>query len=178
VRLPDEMNDHFRVRVELDTENVVGSYARGEFDLCIVSVSNVARVNRVFEQAGVPYGPRLEPGSEASKEAMRKRRCDAGAGSAGKHAKVFGRKAAASKDLVVAKNAGVGSSKTIPSKTTPLKAAPSRDIPAKTAAVPKAGAPPKASATEEVVTPWCTVASSVAPTVPLQCFVVVATVKT
>jgi hypothetical protein len=41
----------------------------------------------------VPYGPRLEPGSNASKEAAIKRRNDAGAKLAGKRAKVFGQKA-------------------------------------------------------------------------------------
>jgi hypothetical protein len=94
-RLPGEMNDHFRPRVELAAENVVLSYVREEHDVCITAVPNEGRLNRVFEQAGVPYGPWLEPGSNASKEAAIKRRNDAGAGLAGKRVKVSGQKAAA-----------------------------------------------------------------------------------
>jgi hypothetical protein len=41
--------------------------------VCIASVLNRGRVNRLFKQADVPYGPCLEPGSEASKEAVRKK---------------------------------------------------------------------------------------------------------
>jgi hypothetical protein len=48
--------------------------------VCVVSVSYRDRVNWVFEQAGVPYSPRSELGSEASKEAVRKRRDDVGVG--------------------------------------------------------------------------------------------------
>jgi hypothetical protein len=43
----------------------------------------------------VPYGPYLEPGSEASKEAAKKRKNDVNTGSAGKQAKIYGGKAAA-----------------------------------------------------------------------------------
>jgi hypothetical protein len=71
-RLPSEMNDIFWVRVEQAAVNVVGRYARGEHDACIAVVLNNGWVNRVFEQAGVPYEPRLVHGSEASKEAMKK----------------------------------------------------------------------------------------------------------
>jgi hypothetical protein len=41
---------------------------------------NQGRVNRVFENAGVPYGPRLELSSEASEEATKKRKQDVGVG--------------------------------------------------------------------------------------------------
>jgi hypothetical protein len=54
------MNDGFRVRVELAAANVVGRYACGEHKVCVAAVSNEDRVNRVFEQAGVPYGPHME----------------------------------------------------------------------------------------------------------------------
>jgi hypothetical protein len=82
-RHPDEMNGHFRVRVELAVENIMGGgggYAHAEHDVCVVSVSYRDRVNWVFEQAGVTYSPRSELGSEASKEAVRKRRDDVGVG--------------------------------------------------------------------------------------------------
>jgi hypothetical protein len=70
--------------------NVVTRYARKEHDTCVAVVPNNGRVNRVFEQAGVPYGPRLALGSKASKEAMKKRKSDAGAGPMGKRAKASG----------------------------------------------------------------------------------------
>jgi hypothetical protein len=79
VRLPNKTNDYFHVRVEHATENIVGSYAREEHDVCIASVPNGGRVNRVFDQAGMPYGPCLEPGSEVSKEVVIKRKDDASA---------------------------------------------------------------------------------------------------
>jgi hypothetical protein len=71
-RLPGETTDGFRARVELVAVNVVWRYARGEHDACILVVLNGGRVNRVFEQADVPYMPRLVPRSEASKEAEKK----------------------------------------------------------------------------------------------------------
>jgi hypothetical protein len=57
VRLPEETNDGFRGRVELDVVNIIGRYAHGEHDVCVVALPNDGRVNRVFEQAGVAYGP-------------------------------------------------------------------------------------------------------------------------
>jgi hypothetical protein len=84
------MDDHFRARVELAAVNVVGRYARGEHDACIAVVLNMGRLNRVFEQASVPYGPRLVPKSKASKEVVKKRKNDAGTGPIGKHTKVSG----------------------------------------------------------------------------------------
>jgi hypothetical protein len=68
VRLPEEMNDGFVARVELAAVNVVGLYARREHKVCAKAVLNDGQVNRVFEQLGVPYGPRLEHGSEACEE--------------------------------------------------------------------------------------------------------------
>jgi hypothetical protein len=67
--LTDETDDHFHARVELADENVMRSYACGEHDACLTTVPNGGRLNHVFEQASVPYGPCLEPGSKASKEA-------------------------------------------------------------------------------------------------------------
>jgi hypothetical protein len=151
VRLPDETNDHFRARVELAIENVMGRYARGEHDVCIMSVPNEGRVNRVFKHAGVPYGPCSEPRSEASKEAAKKRRDNADAGPARKHAKVSGWKATTPKALVVAKGTSATSSKMARSKSTPSKAAPSKPIPVMIAAESKAGAPRKASVAMKAV---------------------------
>jgi hypothetical protein len=83
-RLPNETNDSFVARVEPAAANVIGRYARGEHDVCIVVVPNEGRANWVFEQVGVPCGPRLEPGSEASKEAVQKCKSDVGTAPAGK----------------------------------------------------------------------------------------------
>jgi hypothetical protein len=89
----------------------------------------------------VSYGPWLELGSKASKEAVRKRRNDAGAEPTGKHAKVSGRKAMAPKGTSAA------SSKDAFSKVAPLKAAPSHTKPMlKAGAAPKASVPLKAGA--------------------------------
>jgi hypothetical protein len=39
-RLPEDSNDHFRARVELAAENVMGSYIHGEHDACILALPN------------------------------------------------------------------------------------------------------------------------------------------
>jgi hypothetical protein len=87
-RLPEETNDGFRARVELAIAYVVGRYARGEHKVCVEVVPNRGRVNWVFEHAGVPYGPHLEPGSKACDEATKKRNQDASIGPSTKCAKV------------------------------------------------------------------------------------------
>jgi hypothetical protein len=60
-KLQGESNDRFLARIELGTENAVGSYVRVEHDACIMVLSNGGRLNQVFEKAGVPYSPRLDP---------------------------------------------------------------------------------------------------------------------
>jgi hypothetical protein len=47
--------------------------ARGKHKACIEDLPNQGRVNRVFEHAGVPYIPHLEPDSEVSEEVARKK---------------------------------------------------------------------------------------------------------
>jgi hypothetical protein len=59
----------------------------------------------------VSYGPHLEPGSKASKEAMKKRKNDAGIRPVGKHAKVSGQKGTALKAPMATKRTGAASSK-------------------------------------------------------------------
>jgi hypothetical protein len=47
--------------MEMDAERVVESYGRKENEACIlVMLPNGGRLNRVFEQMGVAYAPRLE----------------------------------------------------------------------------------------------------------------------
>jgi hypothetical protein len=48
-RRPEEMNDGFRVRVELVATNIVGRYARKEHKVCVETVLNGGWVNIVFE---------------------------------------------------------------------------------------------------------------------------------
>jgi hypothetical protein len=136
--LPDEMNDNFVAMVELAVANVTGRYASGEHYVCITTVPNGGQVNRVFEQANVPYGPRLEPRSEASKEATQKRKSDAGVVPVGKCAKVSGRKVILSKTAVAAKSAGVALSKTVSMKEAPTKSTPKTTV-APGADIPRPG---------------------------------------
>jgi hypothetical protein len=55
-RLEGESIDHFLVRVELDVENVVGSYSHVDHDACIKAIPNGGRLNRVFEKVGAACG--------------------------------------------------------------------------------------------------------------------------
>jgi hypothetical protein len=61
--------------VEMDAERVVESYGRKENEAYIlVMLPNGGRLNRVFEQMGVAYAPRLEPGTKAFTTATKKRK--------------------------------------------------------------------------------------------------------
>jgi hypothetical protein len=53
----DEDDIQFLARVELEAEDIVGSCTRPEHDAGIMSLRNKGRLNRVFEVAGVAYGP-------------------------------------------------------------------------------------------------------------------------
>jgi hypothetical protein len=138
-RLVEETNDQFWVRVELAIVNVVGMYAHGMHEACIVMVPSMGRLNRVFEQGGVPYGPRLVPGSQASKEATEKRKNDSSVGPARKHVKLSSRKAMAPKVPTAPKGTGAASSKTALAKAAHKKS------------MPKAGAPQKTIVLENTV---------------------------
>jgi hypothetical protein len=48
----------FLARVELEAEGIAGSYTKPEHDACLAHMHNGGRLNRVFELAGVTYGPR------------------------------------------------------------------------------------------------------------------------
>jgi hypothetical protein len=152
-RRPEEMNDGFRVRVELAAVNVVGWYAYREHKVCVEAVPNEGRVNRVFEKAGIPYGPRLEPGFEACKEAMKKRKSDVGVGPSGKCTKVSGQKAVPAKMSVAPKGVSVVSLKTVLVKATHAKL------------VPKANVAPGTSVPSRTVAPSATAASKTPTTV-------------
>jgi hypothetical protein len=73
-RLPKESVDRFCVKVELTAVGIVGRYTHGEHKVYIQALLNGGRVNRVFEYAGVPYEPCLEPDSEVSEDAAKKRK--------------------------------------------------------------------------------------------------------
>jgi hypothetical protein len=70
--LPEETVDGFCARMELAIVDIVRRYTRGEHKGCIKILPNQDRVNMVFERADVPYGPRLDLGSEASEKPPRK----------------------------------------------------------------------------------------------------------
>jgi hypothetical protein len=140
--------------VELATVNVVGRYARGEHDVCIALVLNMGRLNRVFEQVDVPYGPRLEPGSEASKEAAKKRKDDADAKPTGKCTKVSSRKVMALKAPAVPRGLSIALSKMALVKATPTphaKFAPKASALLRASVSSKAGAPSKVGAPTKAV---------------------------
>jgi hypothetical protein len=162
-RLMEEMDDIFRARVELATVNVFWRYARGEHDACIAVASNMGWLNRVFEQAGVPYGPRLEPGSEASKEATGKRKNDSGIRPVGKHVKVSGRKAMALKVPTTPKGMGAASSKAPLAKAAHTKAVSKGSVAPGASVPPKAGAPLRA-AVSKITATVTTPKASVTPT--------------
>jgi hypothetical protein len=136
----EDMNDGLRARVELATMNVVDRYARKEHKVCVEMVPNGDRVNKVFEQASVPYGPRLEPGSEVCEEATKKRKSDLGVEPSGKCTNVSGRKAVPTKVSAQPKGVSIASLKIVLAKAThatqALKAgvAPGTSVPPRTVA--------------------------------------------
>jgi hypothetical protein len=117
-RHPEETNDGFRARVELAVVNVVGWYVRGEHKACVEMVPNGGQVNIVFEQASVPYGPRLEPGSEACEEVTKRKKSDTSFRPSRKHAKVSGQKTMPMKASMAPKGASATPSKTVLAKAT------------------------------------------------------------
>jgi hypothetical protein len=77
VRKDDNEDDvQFLARVELEAEDIVGSYTKVEHDACLAHVCNRGRLNRVFELAGVTYGPRPVSDIDEFTEATRKRNLD------------------------------------------------------------------------------------------------------
>jgi hypothetical protein len=105
--------------VEIATANVVVRYTCGEHRLCIETLPNGGRVNKVFEEASIPYEPRLEPGSEACEEAAKRRKNDAGTRPSVKHAKMSGWKTMHVKASVAPKGMGAESSKTVLARAPP-----------------------------------------------------------
>jgi hypothetical protein len=83
----DEDDIQCFARVELEAENVVGSYSCPEHEACVKCLPNRGWLNHVFELARVVYRPRLKPGTEAHTEASKKRKVDAQSKTSGKRAK-------------------------------------------------------------------------------------------
>jgi hypothetical protein len=161
-RLPEEANDSFQVRVELLVANVVGRYACGEHKVCVETISNGGQVNWVFEQAGISYGPRLEPGSEACEEAAEKRKSDTGAGPSGKCAKISGWNVVPAKASVAPKGVSVASSKTVLAKATHASQAPNVGVAPRTSVPLRAMAPLVTVMSKTTVTVAATVTASMA----------------
>jgi hypothetical protein len=93
IRKDDNEDDvQFLVRVELEAEGIVGSYTKPKHDACLAHMRNGGQLNRVFELAGVTYGPRPMPGTEEFIKAVRKRRFDATGKKPSKRPKAAGKK--------------------------------------------------------------------------------------
>jgi hypothetical protein len=61
-----EHTDHFLAEVETEAKRVLRSFRPREYDtLVVVNILNGGRLNRVFEQMGVRYFARPQPGSAA-----------------------------------------------------------------------------------------------------------------
>ena len=52
----------------MKTTFLLGKYKSEEHAACIEQIPNNGRMNRVFEEMGVPYAPRSDPSAEADKE--------------------------------------------------------------------------------------------------------------
>jgi hypothetical protein len=73
----NEDDVQFLARIELYIKGIMGSYTSLEHDACIMNLHNGGRLNRMFELAGMAYGPRPVPGFDAFIEASKKRKVDA-----------------------------------------------------------------------------------------------------
>jgi hypothetical protein len=72
-----EVVGHFLVKVGTDAERILGSFGPKEYDVLVtVKPPNNGRLNRVFEQMGIPYGPHPLLGTEASQVETEKREAD------------------------------------------------------------------------------------------------------
>jgi hypothetical protein len=79
-------------RVELEAEGIVGSYTKPEHDACRAHMHNGGWLNRIFELAGVTYGPRPVPSTEEFTKAVKKRKLDATRKNLSKCPKAAGKK--------------------------------------------------------------------------------------
>jgi hypothetical protein len=80
---------HFLEMMETNAEKVLGSYGPREHDACMVmKLSNDGHLNRVFEQMGIPYGPRPLPGTDAFVAATKNRKANVSKKTVMKKAKV------------------------------------------------------------------------------------------
>jgi hypothetical protein len=89
--------------VDLEVENIVGSYGPREHDACVLSLPNGGHLNQVFEKASIAYSARSAPGTEASTEASKKRKVDDLGKNPGKRAKVATKKKAGSTKVTMLK---------------------------------------------------------------------------
>jgi hypothetical protein len=93
VRKDDDEDDvQFLARVELEAEGIVGSYTKPEHDACLAHVHNGGRLNRVFELAGVTYGPCPVLGTEEFTDAVKNRKLDTARKNPSKCLKAIGKK--------------------------------------------------------------------------------------
>jgi hypothetical protein len=82
----------FLARVELEVEDIVGSYRKPEHDACLAHLHNGGRLNHIFELVGVTYGPHPMPGTEEFTEAMKEWKLDATEKNPSKCSKAVGKR--------------------------------------------------------------------------------------
>jgi hypothetical protein len=148
--------------VELGAENVVGSYDRAERDACVNALPNGGRLNRVFEKAGVTYGPRPKPGTKAAK----KRKADDCIRSARKQKKVAGIKKMATTPKGMAASKAGEAPKVMATAAPRIASAPSKAAASKSTAPPKASAPKAAAMKGAALAASGTVSGAIASKVP------------
>jgi hypothetical protein len=84
-----EHTDHFLAEVETEAKRVLGRFGPREYDaLMVMNIPNGGCLNCIFEQMGVPYFPRPQPGSIASQLANKKRKAEVAKKSIAKKVKV------------------------------------------------------------------------------------------
>jgi hypothetical protein len=67
VAIATEHADHFLVKVETETEKVLGSFRPREYDaLRLVNIPNGGHLKHIFKKMGVSHSPRPDPGSVTS----------------------------------------------------------------------------------------------------------------
>jgi hypothetical protein len=75
--VPMKDDGRFLVKVEMDTERILGNYGTKEHKaLMMVKLPNGGRLNQVFELRGVPYAPHPLPDTEASQAVTLKHKAD------------------------------------------------------------------------------------------------------
>jgi hypothetical protein len=83
-----EHANHFLAKVDMEAKKVMGSFGPREYDaLRVADIPNAGCLNCIFEQIGISYFPRPQPGSTAAQLTNRKRKAEVAKKSIAKKAK-------------------------------------------------------------------------------------------